>query len=356
MLIFCYVFHLLMCFLSHYIYFAIRSNRVMKNRKCLLKIKLKLLTVSLGVFLVAMIYLNFLPTGKVTHTSDLPMGDDLLDFTRRITKTNLKDPIWFKNFLKYGCSPNCLRYPIYVTSLTSKSSLLPEGFREMSEYIVSRINENFKMENGKKIVDFYLKGYDNKRYRWRYDRGKCRQLMKMGDGEVLGSEGHKYYSSSEWSDAFLNCDVKSDKTALNVYIYDGYDSLGDPADETGRGFPNNRDEFQSMVLIDYQRLIDDYNLEEAQSPSAHEVGHSFTLEHVCDLNASDPSYDTNLMASSGSIKITKDHSVYRGNNGISYDCPKSGGNRDLGLTASQTITVLEAIVKQQDYWLDAEYN
>ena len=324
-----------------------------------MKTKVKLLILSLGVALVATLYLNLsLTTSPAIYTGDPPrLDDDPLDFTRRITKTNLKDPDWIKNFLKYGCHPNCLRYPVFVTSLTNKKSRLPRGFGKMSEFIVERINENFKMENGKKIVRFYLKGFDKNKYFRRYDDGKCVQLVKMGDGKVLGEEGHKYYSSSEWSDAFVNCELKSDKKALNIYVYDGYDSLNDSSDDTGRGFANRSDEFQPMVLIDYERLAKDYDpTKKAQSPSAHEVGHSFTLEHVCDLNASGKSDDTNLMASAGTIKITKDHSVYSGNNGISYDCHKSGGNRKLGLTAAQTITVLEAIVKQQDYWLEAIYD
>ena len=179
--------------------------------------------------------------------------------------------------------------------------------------------------------------------------------MKMGDGKIISEDGDKYYSSSEWKDAFNHCDVKANKRALNIYIYDAFDSAGSSLATTGRGYSNRGSNFQPFILLDYERLNQDYDGEKVQMPASHEVGHSFTLGHICDLKASGKSKNSNLMASSGTIDITSDYSVYKGNNGISYDCPKSGGNRSLGLSAEQSIIVLEAIVKQMDFWLEPSY-
>ncbi len=283
---------------------------------------------------------------------------------KRINSRNLNDHQWIKKFLRQGCQPHCLNYPLTVTYLTKHYEKLPLRQRPMANYIVERINENFRMANGKKVVNFYLKDVNRYGYDPRDDLAQCFHLFQLGEGSLRNDNGRKY-TKDRWIEAFEDCDLLKDRKALNIYVYDAHDSDKGSDSTTGRGISNYENDYHAFILLDWNRLIKDYNnvkvsymrYSSAQRPSTHEIGHALGLHHVCDNTASSKTSDTNFMASSlpKSIPLKNYYSVLSSNDDLTYTCPYQAGNRTLGMTSEQVIVVLESIVKQGQNWLERTY-
>ena len=96
---------------------------------------------------------------------------------------------------------------------------------------------------------------------------------RNGDGKITSSNGNKRYDGNEWRAAFQKCELKKDPDALNVYIYDAYDEDNNASDTTRRGNSNISNNYQAFILLDYNRLLQDYSSGNSQRPSSHEVGH-----------------------------------------------------------------------------------
>ena len=328
------------------------------------------------IFLVGILFLNTrltLNTGVTIHqSSSREERSDLHEELsrpgnrrpKRINSDNLNDHQWIKKFLRQGCQPNCLNYPLTVTYLTKNFNKLPLRQRPMANYIVERINENFRMANGKKVINFYLKDVNRYGYDPRDDLAQCFHLFQLGEGNLRNDNGRRY-TKERWIEAYEDCDLLKDRKALNIYVYDAHDSEKGSDSTTGRGISNSENDYHAFILLDWNRLVKDYNnvkvsymrYSSAQRPSTHEIGHAMGLHHVCDNTAISKTSDTNFMASSRpkSIPLKNYYSVLRSNNDLTYTCPYQAGNRTIGMTSEQVIVVLESIVKQGQNWLDRNY-
>lgn len=177
----------------------------------------------------------------------------------------------------------------------------------------------------------------------------CTKLVRMANGKIEINNSY-FYESPVWADAIDKCDSLLDKKAFNVIIYDAYSQSGDRSARSGRGNTNKAHGWQPYILLDYERVFDDYNGLNVQNPITHEAGHAFGVQHICDLNAKDNNSDTNIMASGNTIKAHSHHGVFEGE--LKYDCPDNGGNRSRGFTAAQLIRILEVSYQHAQSWLE----
>lgn len=84
--------------------------------------------------------------------------------------------------------------------------------------------------------------------------------------------------------------------AINLYVYDEYrwrDGEADPGGIDSRGrSAERRGVYHPYVVLDLERLQ-----HQTQSPEEHEMGHAFSLGHVCDPAVKRVTHDSNIMGS-----------------------------------------------------------
>ncbi len=277
--------------------------------------------------------------------------DNLLNYT--ISQSELTDPNFILSYLTTRPSVY-VKYPVHVVIMTNKFKTLniaatkKESRKLIAQHIVDELNNEFILENGNKIFTFQLESIQAYSYSPSEDGSDCQDIRNLGDA-VNEIDGSKYYKSGVWAAAVNKCDILLNKKAFNVIIYDAYDSTGSSTSETSRGNSNKNYNYQSYILLDYQRISDDYKGQNVQNPVTHETGHAFGLAHTCDLNSVDKNSPSNIMASSNSIKEESDFDTF--DDEVGYDCPGSGGKRLDGFTPHQLMNILEISYQHGQHWL-----
>lgn len=132
-------------------------------------------------------------------------------------------------------------------------------------------------------------------------------LLSLGDAKVA-------FNQEQFGKSFNDCDDPKirDRSAINVYIYDGYSPKLGFKDVNCHGVRNSNRPF---VVLDWERLDN-----RIQNPEAHEMGHAFGLDHVA-VPGAQLRTATNIMTSAS--------------HGLG-----SGGTRELGFTESQAAIVM----------------
>ena len=262
----------------------------------------------------------------------------------------------FESFLSKGCDSYCLIYPVNVVEITRKpkNALKAETYRKAFENIVSLLNQDFRMENGKKIFHFELKGfqkYPSSAELMALSKG-CKQLLRLGDQAQeydTDESGNPYV----WKEYIEQCqDARyNDPNAINVYLYDSYSAADGFSNQDGHGNYNWSYSYHGYAFLDYERVKSGYEGTQNYRAEAHEIGHLMGLDHVCDLSTTGGSSASNLMSSARETvavqlplnknKIAPSSSAGGEFKSFPFDCPSSSqGSRERGLTASQVFTVL----------------
>jgi len=220
---------------------------------------------------------------------------------------------------------------------------------------VEYLNSNFVAEDRSKILHFDYKS------RIRYTEAKsatsyeCEQMVDTG--QVVSNHGSGVI---DFPGLFNDCldAVKDgtesykllDKDAVNVVIFDSIDADGNDKVSSG----GNDNDLQPFVRLDYARMyweIDNCVGEcdpdnsgtcdpwDRKSGFEHEMGHAFTLDHVCNdetQGVADPDGDvctpTNIMSSTNEMPsgVTCD------------DVTEFAGNRGVGFTDEQVAQIRES--------------
>lgn len=141
----------------------------------------------------------------------------------------------------------------------------------------------------------------------------------------------KEYYAKEMNTAIL------DPGAINIFIYDAWDSTNGWGNTDGHGTYND---YSPIILLDYTRL------NHVQAAEEHEMGHAFGLAHVCETGATSTS-STNIMACSRDYPSHNEYG-YIGLSLTYVDCPYSGGLRDIGFNAAQSLIILDSAQKIMD--------
>ena len=275
---------------------------------------------------------------------------DLARPTLAVSPTDPGDPATLLSYLK-GTRKVFVRYPVHVAILTKRFVNLKVGATPLesrtliAEHVVDELNEKFRLENGNKIFTFFLERVSGLP-RFSTIDSTCQELQDLADAKnpIAGSY---FYEARVWADAIAECETLMNTKALNVIIYDAHDASGDATSISSRGNSNKRNGYRSYILLDYERIYDDFRGQGVQEVVVHESGHAFGLGHVCDLSGTSP---TNIMTSANNIDEVSKFGTFAGE--ISYDCPGSGGDRTRGFSPHQLMTILEVSYHHGQNWLD----
>lgn len=209
---------------------------------------------------------------------------------------------------------------------------------------VEYLNSNFVAEDRSKILHFQYKS------RTRFTEAKMASSDACEQMVITGQEMSNHGSGViDFPGLFNDClDAIEDgtedqnildKDAVNVVIFDSIDAAGDDVVSSG----GNDNDLQPFVRLDYARMyweIDNCAGEcdpdnsgmcdpwDRKSGFEHEMGHAFTLDHVCNdatQGVADPNGDvctpTNIMSSTNKMPtgvICDDLTEYAGNRGIGF--------------------------------------
>lgn len=207
-------------------------------------------------------------------------------------------------------------FPVHAAVLDPDASTL-DSAAEFQD-VIDTLNEQFVSEFDEPLVDFRLRSYTT----WQavdaadmesggVNEDPCVDYVQSSGNAFSSSTFTALFGDGNSSSCASGPTVVRDPDALNLYVYDVSNNSGRA--RRNSGYP--------WLILDIDR-INNPNPLTRQSPEAHEMGHAFGCDHVCDDAVDQVSDNSNVMASSGLC-----------NSGVCADTftgPFSGGNRLLG--------------------------
>ena len=208
-------------------------------------------------------------------------------------------------------------FPVHLAVMDPDASALDTEAEFQA--IIDTLNERFVSEFDERLVQFRLGSFTT----WQaidaadmesggFNEDPCVDYVQTSGDGFSSSSFTTLFGDANTSDCSSGPTVIRDPDALNLYVYD-------ISSDSGRA---RRNSGYPWLFLDIDR-INNPNPLTRQNPEAHEMGHAFGCDHVCDDNVEQVADDSNLMAS---INLC--------NSGVCLDTftgPYSGGNRLTGV-------------------------